>query len=1179
MLNRLSLHSSLLGHRRKLVNFLTLLALAMSFASTGAHTAVAQVPEPPLITPVAPASAEPDPAPTDAQPAQLEVEPAPSPSDPNVPQVQGVVTLDVTSSPDTIHAGDLITYVFRYQNTGGSTAAGIILDTSFTNFGSGGTNWQNCEPTTCTPQAVSGPAVTKATTSTSGVNARYLIGDLASGESGQFSLALRTFTTLFPKTGKAVTRPAGSGKLYLNNITNPLVSDDTSNTLIVGPVLILTKTITSGVKIYTGETVDYVLRLGNATGPGDVITGAIRADAEPATSVVLKEVFPAGTTVISASDGGVIDNAARTVIWQISVLNPGQLVERRIVFQKADVNSDCLKVSNNNYTVTSNEYPRSGTSRFVVSGPTVAATVVPPVQVKSFTASPATIYFGDPGTVSILVQNFYPRTLNNMQLRYSLQPNLFYAGGATPAPTATPTNGQAGGEVLWTFNMPAGSLTAPSSALFSVQVKADFRIENVSGVAQVTQADGLPTACARKDVRVSVKPRLIIGKYADVVDALRSGGTYFVERDTAFPYLIKIENHSSTDVTGLDVLDSLPASNSFPANFRYAPGSATLNDALREPDTIVDGNGGSLTWSGISVPAGGTVYIRYRLLVDGIDYVRYCNLVSASLNNDEDITSLSDQVCVKVNPRVRLTKTADKSVARPNEEVRFTLRLRNDEPIPYQRGLADGLDNFSYTGVQESGYATPDFAVGLDNILVWPLKTLQPGEEISATIVARMPTICTQRSYANEALFVTPEGIVRYDPRILVSVTCGNLEYAKTASRATMGLRDQITYTLSVRNTNTAAAEPNVLITDVLPSGFTFVAMEPSSVIKTIPTVTTRADGRRVLMWKVPSIDKNATTTVKFRTQSGDTVGKAENLLIVSAPGSPGGRCTQNCKSYAEEFETLTYATATTEVQSLITISPEIADKTCARTGDTRIFKLAILNTNTRGYAQIQAQIKLPLGLKFMKPVGTTPAPALSTEADGTNVLQWNNLEIGPKPANVFAAQVVLEVELVVGNADGNFETLAFASNPDSTIPRKDGVDNPILLVCLPATTTLAKDVSKTTTAYNSEVVYQISLANPTSSTLTTSLVDILPGEFVYIRSISGPVPTVDSNTLTWTDVGVPAGVVLKIKFVARAKGAPGSRYINTVEVVDGTTPIGDSARNAAETTISLPVFIPLIFR
>jgi uncharacterized repeat protein (TIGR01451 family) len=1080
---------------------------------------------------------------------------------PNAPEVQGVVQLDITV-PDTTMAGQTLTYTYRYSNTSAASVSNIVVDASWSNF-IGGAQQQKCYDVGCPAILSIGPSVITNTPPAT-ANMRYVIGTLAANQSGQFSVIMRVDSADYPKTGQPIARPAGSGKLYRDNNYGTVVSDDTANTMIVGPVLVLTKTATSAVPIYTGESAEFNIRLGNASAAGDQVGGSLRADARQATDVLLQDFYPQGSALVSATGPYISDDIAGLITWTFPSLATGAFQDLKVVFRKIDSEDDCTKLDNNNYEGTSNEYPfQSATKRYTVRGTGVSVPVVPPLQTPFITPTVSTLYYGNETIITITVRNHYTAALTGVVMKYVLPENLGYVGLITGSALISTPVSTYGGEVGWRFDMPAATTkTIPSSKLFAIRVRAAFLSVNYRGAASIVNSGSikLPIMCAFKAGGPDVKPRIKAVKSTDLLDRKSIyENAYYVTRDEDFPFVITITNRSMVTVTGLTITDTLPGKTGEPdANLSYISGSGTLNGAMREPDVVLNGYAGKLIWNNLTIPANSYIVLRYLVNVDGRDYYRYCNTIAVGFGTTEDAeygNSGEKGICVKINPDVRMYKAAYRTVAGPGEEVPFLLSLTNYENVPYVAGLHDKLNEFTFVR-QISGYAEPYSVTSPAKGMKWPLVTLNPGDVISAVIVARMPdTNCAQTKYDNEVEFnMISEGVETHYVRIIpfkVPVQCAAIEIRKTADRTNVSLRDLMTFTLSIKNINPSDAVTNVQAIDVLPPGFSYVAMSPASDLSIVPVQSVRADGRAELTWNLGTIAGGQTRNLRVWARSSDTVGSFENWL--SQASAVSTRCLSSCRVVTETNGTrMTYHYAPVVVLPLNTIAPQVLETTCARPNDTRTYRLTMVNTNVHSYENITITVALPMGLRFSRAISNTTAPQVINETDGVQTVRWVNQRINAKPQNVFAAQVEYWMELSVGNVLGDLPTIATATSPDGLIPRKDEVSDPAVLMCAPGVATVVKAVNVPQVRVGQEVVYQITLMNPTGSPISTNVSDPLPGNFGFVGMLSGPDPIVSGNTLTWLNVNVPANDVVKLVFRVAADGPVDVTYTNIAQTSAG---------------------------
>lgn len=1050
------------------------------------------------------------------------------------------ITVDI-SLQDTVQAGDVMTYEFRYLNNSGGSVVNATLDAQWTNF-LGNSAWQTCVTTGCQPESVIGPSIVLGT-APNGVGARYLLGDLPNGQYGSFIVPMRVVSTTYPQTGASISQPAGSVNLYVNDDFATAAAEDTANTTIVGPVLVLTKTasIPANASLYTGQVGEFVVRLGNATGSGDVVNGGTRADARTGTNVVVIDTFPKGSDIVSATGTYTYSSAAGLLTWTLPSLNPAQSVDYRVAFRKIDVEQDCKKLENLTIKTTSDEYPTDIRGvPYTVKSNKATITVIPPLQVTKIAAVPSEVYFGSQGDMTITVSSYYTAAITGLTLSYLLPGDLSYVTG-TAVPAAVVSGTMPRGELLWTFDIPAGSKTTPATKTFYLKVEAAYiATPSIDGQARIINSGSisLPIACSNSvewdngpldHGGPSVNERLTIDKVVGADIQPSEGSIYYVQRNEAFPYLITVTNRSditATDVVITDVFPGLSAQEPG-ANFRYVDGTALLNSVPVTPTELVNGYRGRMVFRNLTLAPHSVITLRYQLYVDGYDYYTYCNSASTGSPLEVMDRSTNNEVCAKISPQVELDKQSITDVAGPGETVTFTLQLTNREAVSYTLGIYDALGDFTFVQ-QLSGYSQPVAVVGR-NDYQWPLVTVAPGGVLMATIVARMPDTCSRGSYDNEMMFrVQSQGVVpavyvvRQIPNMKATVICRSLQYSKISDREIIGLKDSIGFDLSVKNTHVSQPATNVTVVDVLPPNFTFATMSVGSAVSTDPISQVLQNGQVMLTWNMPFIAPSSTSKIKYTARSGMVVGSVENWMRASVPGYIG-QCRAPCRAATENSVPVSYTLAAFSVQPLTTIAPVITETACALPNDTRTYRLSLINANNRSYNNIELQVRLPVGIRYSRAISGTTSPQVTVDNDGIQTIKWVGISVAAKPTNIYAAQNDYWIELKVGQVLGSLSLVAQASSPDTLIPRKDGVLDPIIDMCPITGVGIAKNVSHSSVTSGNEVVYQIDVVNPSLSPLTVNVEDALPANFAYVSSVLGGTPTVSGQKLSWLNVAVPA--------------------------------------------------------
>jgi uncharacterized repeat protein (TIGR01451 family) len=419
---------------------------------------------------------------------------------------------------------------------------------------------------------------------------------------------------------------------------------------------------------------------------------------------------------------------------------------------------------------------------------------------------------------------------------------------------------------------------------------------------------------------------------------------------------------------------------------------------------------------------------------------------------------------------------------------------------------------------------------------------------------------------------------------VSVQVICGKINFSKTVySALTQGgivsLGDRVGYLVSSTNADSVTYN-NVQVDDYLPAGFTYDSMDATSTLSTPPTQQTvtvvnpqtqQNETRIKLHWTIPSIASGSTVNIKYIARSGAVVGLVGNWAQVLNVGL----CQSDCIAVNGGNIVSRYNVT---VAPLITSEPSLSPSTCALPGEVRTYKLAIVNTNNHIYTSTGVTVTLPLGLKYVSTVGDTPAPTVTTDNFGVTTVAWNKLTI--QTGSPFYEKDLL-INLQISQVWGDLGTVVQTTSPDGLIPLKDGATNVAVTVCPPGPA-IAKDVTRSSVRVGDEIVYQISLANPTASPITTNVIDQLPAGLSYVAMVPGKGANPSGTSpLTW-NVTVPAAVNQKpgsviLQFRVHVdSGTVGSVYTNTA-----TSSPAQFDTNYATVNVAIPGYtsMPLVVR
>lgn len=250
--------------------------------------------------------------------------------------------LDISKhvSPAVAGPGDDITYEIRYTNTGDVDLTSVVVsDTlpqllTFTEASDGGTY----DDTTR--------------------EVRWDVGRIPLGTNGSLTLQA------------AITRPLPAGTQDISNVAwartetiDPFKTAPSTVTIDASPNLKITKRAAPRYDILPGDVVTFTLAYTNVGGIG-------------VADYVITDRVPAGTSFVSASDGGTLSNGVVTWSPASELAGLGGFATHTLVVQVDSFASDSNGIANMDYGVTANAYGMTemGDPVYVPGGPDLAAT-------------------------------------------------------------------------------------------------------------------------------------------------------------------------------------------------------------------------------------------------------------------------------------------------------------------------------------------------------------------------------------------------------------------------------------------------------------------------------------------------------------------------------------------------------------------------------------------------------------------------------------------------------------------------------------------------------------------------------------------------------------------------------------------------------------------------------------
>ena len=190
-----------------------------------------------------------------------------------------------------------------------------------------------------------------------------------------------------------------------------------------------------------------------------------------------------------------------------------------------------------------------------------------------------------------------------------------------------------------------------------------------------------------------------------------------------------------------------------------------------------------------------------------------------------DPDNSNDEVTATVNPPradLELDKTVSATNPNVGDVISFTVNLTNNGP---STASATGVQ---VTDLLPSGYtlgmATPSTGTYTPGTGIWDIGNLTNGTTESLTITA---TVLAAGDFTNTATITAAD---QFDPdtgnntaSASIVAQSSDLSLVKTVSDATPQVGDDITFTLTLSNAGPDPAT-NVSVTDLLPSGYSFVS-------------------------------------------------------------------------------------------------------------------------------------------------------------------------------------------------------------------------------------------------------------------------------------------------------------------------------------------------------------------
>ncbi|WP_263361285.1 DUF7507 domain-containing protein [Flavobacterium collinsii] len=941
------------------------------------------------------------------------------------PVAQSNVGITKTASSATPNVGSNVTFTLTATNAGPSNATGVsvtdILPSGYT--------------------FVSSSTASGTYTSGTGI---WAIGTLANGANATLSIIA---------TVNASGTYTNSASITANE-ADPTPGNNTSSvtpTPVAQSNVGITKTASSATP-NVGSNVTFTLTATNA-GPSN------------ATGVSVTDILPSGYTFVSSSTASGTYTSG-TGIWAIGTLANGANATLSII---ATVNASGTYT--NSASITANEAdPTPGNNTSSVTPTPVAQSNVGITK----TASSATPNVGSNVTFTLTATNVGPSNATGVSVTDILPSGYTFVSSSTASGTYTSGTG------IWAIGTLANGANATLSIIATVNASGTY-----TNSASITANEADPTPGNNTS---SVTPTPVAQSNVGITKTA-SSATPNVGSNVTFT--LTATNAGPSNATGVSVTDILPSGYTFVSS-STASGTYTSGTGIWAIGTLA--NGANATLSIIAtVNASGT----------------YTNSASITAN-EADPTPGNNTSSVTPTPvaqsNVGITKTASSATPNVGSNVTFTLTATNAGP-----SNATGV---SVTDILPSGYtfvssstASGTYTSGTG---IWAIGTLANGANATLSIIA---TVNASGTYTNSASITANEA----DPTpgnntssvTPTPVAQSNVGITKTASSATPNVGSNVTFTLTATNAGPSNAT-GVSVTDILPSGYTFVSSSTASGTYTSGTG----------IWAIGTLANgaNATLSIIATVNASGTYTNSASITANEADPTPGNNTSS--------------VTPTPVAQSNVGIT-KTASSATPNVGSNVTFTLTATNAGPSNATGVSVTDILPSGYTFV-----SSSTASGTYTSGTGIWAIGTLANG--------ANATLSIIATV-NASGTYTNSASitANEADPTPGNNTSSVTPTPVA--QSNVGITKTASSATPNVGSNVTFTLTATNAGPSNATgVSVTDILPSGYTFVSSSTAS-GTYTSGTGIWAIGTLANGANATLSIIATVNAS--GTYTNSASI------------------------------
>jgi uncharacterized repeat protein (TIGR01451 family) len=940
----------------------------------------------------------------------------------------------------------------------------------------------------------------------------------------------QTFSLTFRATpNTAATIPNTASITTVDQPEGDVSNNSGSQSIAVGAIDLNVAFSASSTVVNEGQTVTFTTVVTNVS-------------SDTLTSGQIRSIIPIGLSYVASSIAGGSSNNDSAPFgsglrWNLPAMGPGAtqtLTYQITVNPGAAINYGTRTVSASLFTSNpGDQNPANNSSNSTLTIVNFDAGITK-------TASPTTAAEGETVTYTLTVRNDQENVLNNILVRDIIPAGLTYVSGSWASSIAGTTVNESDPEVAGVrftipqlqelSNAPLNQAVITFDVTIDAGAASSGAIQNTGRILSLDENDTNP---ANDSSSVSITPITFDAGIAQIVS-----NNSPEEGETVLFTITVTNNNASAVGTNIEI------TNVVPNGMTYVPGSISIDNAPDASDPTVAG----LKWVIASLAGGAAETVTFEATVDAGAKSAFSPILNTALiSNLDQVDSVASnnsapQTLTITGLDLSVTKAVDVNDPIEGQEILYTITVTNNSSQPATNVvIADVVPNgVTYVASSALGGAvnetTPDSGTGL----TWTVPTLAGTASVDVTFRATVDAgaFTNTPSIQNTASFVSAneseENPANNSGSVTINIKSFDVEVQKSVNNTTPEEGEEVTYSILVTNSTIGVAGTNIVITDVVPDGVTYV---PGSISAAHSPVDTDPDGAG-LTWTIASLAAGGgTETLTFRAtvDSGakDALGTVTNTAEMTSLDQTDSITSNNSDDALITIVGLDIGVA-------ISASPLDPVE-----GSEVIFTITVTNLSSQTATNIDIRNIVPNFLTYVN--GSILGGDTNNQAspDAGSGLTWN-------------------IASLIGSAS---ETLNFRATADAGSAANNPITNTVSLVSLNESeqnsanndasvdinakafdVSIAKAPSNAVPEEGEEITYTITVTNTTPGVPGSNILirDIVPNGVTYVPgSISAahsPIDTApDSTGLTWTIANLAGGANEVLTFRATVdSGAQG---------------------------------------